>query len=469
MNQLPPGWALVHIDDIKANSPNALAIGPFGSNLKVSDYRDAGVPLVFVRNIRAYAFDSGDLKFVSTAKAESLRPHHVRRGDLLITKMGDPPGDVAIYPLPEEGIITADCIKMTPHPSVNVRYLLHALSMPTVKRQIIQITQGVAQPKMSLARFRHGIQLPLAPSAEQERIVAAIEEQFSRLDAGVAALDRVRSNLKQLRDLLPLLLLAGVGSAVGRLGVESDDCVDDGPHRWVHLAEVSQHVVDCEHWTPKYLPEGMPCIDTTCIAAGVIHRDRLRYVDPATHQSRVRRLAPQHGDLIFAREGTVGTAVVVPRDLHPCLGQRVMLFRPNPEIVDSDYMCLVVNSQIVKRQYRPMLLGTTVPHLNVRDAKALRIPLPALAVQHAIAAEADRIGSVLSAVEAAVEFNAGRSSALRSSILAAAFSGKLVSQDPDDEAASALLERIAAERATSNRHQSARSRKSRTPQEKVRA
>ena len=87
------------MDDIKADSPNALAIGPFGSNLKVSDYRASGVPLVFVRNIRAKAFASGDLKFVSQAKAESLRTHRVRKGDLLVTKMGDPPGDSAVYPL----------------------------------------------------------------------------------------------------------------------------------------------------------------------------------------------------------------------------------------------------------------------------------------------------------------------------------------------------------------------------------
>ena len=224
MSNLPPGWALAYPDDIKADSANSLAIGPFGSNLKVSDYRDAGVPLVFVRNIRAQVFAPSDLKFVSKPKAESLRAHIVRQGDLLITKMGDPPGDAAIYPLPEEGIITADCIKLTPNLSIDARYLLYALSAPAAKRQIIQITQGVAQPKMSLARFRHGVQIPLAPTAEQKRIVAAIEEQFSRLDAGVAALKRVRQNLKRMR---ATVLEAAV---TGRLldGGVADDGADRG-------------------------------------------------------------------------------------------------------------------------------------------------------------------------------------------------------------------------------------------------
>jgi type I restriction enzyme, S subunit len=309
--------------------------------------------------------------------------------------------------------------------------------------------------------------VPIPPSAEQDRIVAAIEEQFSRLDAGIAAMQRVRKNLSTLRGLLPLQLLATAEAAAVNAGTGRDP-MDDGSHRWVQLAEVSQQVVDCEHRTPTYLPEGLPCIDTTCISAGVIHRDRVRYVDLATHESRVRRLAPQHGDLIFAREGTVGTAVVVPNDMHPCLGQRVMLFRPDPEVVDSDYMCLVVNSEIVKRQYRPMLLGTTVPHLNVRDARALRIPLPALPVQRAIAAEADRIGSVLSVIETAVESNAALSSSLRSSILTSAFSGKLVSQYRDDEAASAILERIVAGRASFSGHEHVPSSRPGTSQKKAR-
>jgi type I restriction enzyme S subunit len=349
---------------------------------------------------------------------------------------------------------------------VDYRFLALLGSSSIVRRQIERFFVSTAGQKTVNQGHLSSVLMPLPPRREQGRIVAAIEEQFSRLDAGVAALGRVRRNLRRLRDLLPLLMLASIGSAVDHAGVE-DIPVDDGPHRWVTLAEVSQQVVDCEHWTPTYLPEGMPCIDTTCISPGVIHQDRLRYVDPATHQSRVRRLAPRHGDLIFAREGTVGTAVVVPKDMYPCLGQRVMLFRPDPEIVDSNYLCFVVNSQIVKRQYRPMLLGTTVPHLNVRDAKALRIPLPTLPVQRAIATEADRIGSVFTAVEGAVEFNVTRSSSLQSSILAAAFSGQLVSQDPTDESASDLLKRVTAERASSNGRKSMLARRRRVPGEKV--
>ena len=79
--------------------------------------------------------------------------------------------------------------------------------------------------------------------------------------------------------------------------------------------------------------------------------------------------------------------------------------------------------------------------------KALAIPLPPLAEQRRIVAEVERRLSVIQQIEAAVEANLSRAERLRQSILKQAFSGKLVPQDPNDEPASVLLERIRAERA----------------------
>lgn len=112
-HNLPRGWNWSCAEDIRVNEPYSFAIGPFGSNLKVSDYTPSGVPLVFVREIRSKDFSGHRSKFVSTSKAESLSAHSILGGDLLVTKMGDPPGDVAVYPSDAPmAIITADCIKL---------------------------------------------------------------------------------------------------------------------------------------------------------------------------------------------------------------------------------------------------------------------------------------------------------------------------------------------------------------------
>jgi type I restriction enzyme S subunit len=300
--------------------------------------------------------------------------------------------------------------------------------------------------------------LAIAPTAEQERIVAAIEEQFSRLDAAAGLVKRSRENVVRLRSAAPLAVLRGKPGSEG-LGETSNPDAPGGAYPWRSIAEVSSEVVDCEHWTPTYLQAGLPCVDTTCISSGVIHRDRLRFVDPETYQRRIRRLAPARGDVIFAREGTVGTAVVVPSDIRPCLGQRVMLFRPNPAIVDSDYLSIVINSEIVKSQYRRQIVGTTAPHLNVRDAKALQIPLPPLAVQQSVVAAVGRVESNAASLETVLTASVRRVAALRSSILASAFSGRLVPQEPLDEPGTVLLARISAGRESLSNHKAARTSK----------
>ena len=67
--------------------------------------------MIFVRDIRTGRFGEKDPKFVSIEKAAMLKSHGVAKGDILITKMGDPPGDACVYTSDRDGIITADCIR----------------------------------------------------------------------------------------------------------------------------------------------------------------------------------------------------------------------------------------------------------------------------------------------------------------------------------------------------------------------
>jgi type I restriction enzyme, S subunit len=180
---LPEGWCWAGVDQIVSQEKYSLAIGPFGSNLKVSDYRDEGTPLIFVRNIRARNFTDGSIQYVSEQKAKELRARSVSSGDILVTKMGDPPGDVCIYPdgMPD-GVITADCIKIRLHPYLeNPRYVAFSIESTSGRRQLLERTQGVAQLKVSLARFRD-VAIPLPPLIEQQRIAETLERQLSFVD-----------------------------------------------------------------------------------------------------------------------------------------------------------------------------------------------------------------------------------------------------------------------------------------------
>lgn len=98
---------------------------------------------------------------------------------------------------------------------------------------------------------------------------------------------------------------------------------------------------------------------------------------------------------------------------------------------------------------------------GVKDLKAIRVPLPPLSEQFHIAAAVDGLGAFLHACEAALEVAAKRADALRAAILTAAFSGKLAPQDPTDEPASVLLERITSDHAACNGRKRSGTRQSR--------
>lgn len=201
---LPEGWAWASVDQVAADEAYALAIGPFGSNLVVSDYREVGVPLVFVRNIRSKNYGNGITKFVTAEKANELKAHHVAPGDVLVTKMGEPPGEADVYPSGHpSAVITADCIKIRPQQGLMDAYFLAAaINSPLGIRQVKPMTQGVAQKKVSLGRFST-FAVPIPPIEEQTQILAILDAQLSAAKEQDAALTRaLHQAAAQRRNLL---------------------------------------------------------------------------------------------------------------------------------------------------------------------------------------------------------------------------------------------------------------------------
>ena len=182
LSELPEGWVWASPEQVSAGEPYSLAIGPFGSSLKVSDYKTEGVPLVFVRNIRSGVFGGEKTVYVTADKAVELSAHSVESGDILVTKMGDPPGDVCRYPANRPpAVITADCIKLrVAKLGIDPAFIEYAMASRIVQDQILGITKGVAQLKVNLANFS-SIALPVPPHAEQARIVDEVDRHLSIL------------------------------------------------------------------------------------------------------------------------------------------------------------------------------------------------------------------------------------------------------------------------------------------------
>ena len=151
--------------------------------------------------------------------------------------------------------------------------------------------------------------------------------------------------------------------------------------------DVCERIVDCPHSTPKYDESELkyPAIRTSEIQDGQIEWSSMKYVGVNEYERRVKRLIPEAGDIVYAREGTYGDCVILPEGHHFCLGQRTMLFRPNYTLCNSEYLHAVLRSAAVKYQADMSNAGSTVPHVNVSDAKRFHFPLPPLSLQNAFA------------------------------------------------------------------------------------
>ena len=187
---LPAGWVRASIEQIASDERYSLSIGPFGSNLKVPDYRVSGVPLVFVRNIRSGKYGGEHTKYVTPEKAIELSAHSIAAGDVLVTKMGEPPGDADVYPDDQPpAIITADCIKIRCwHDLMSPVFLKSVVNSNIGKRQIEPMTQGVAQKKVSLGRFS-SLAVPVPPAEEQALIVRMVNEAGHNAVEQLAAIE----------------------------------------------------------------------------------------------------------------------------------------------------------------------------------------------------------------------------------------------------------------------------------------
>ena len=339
--------------------------------------------------------------------------------------------------------------------------------------------------------------LPLPPLPEQRRIVAEIEKQFTRLDASAAALKRAQANLKRYRasvlksacecKLVPTeaelarsegrdyesadRLLARILSE-RRARWESQekrrskykepaapDTTDlsELPEGWV-WATVEQLGVIGEQSVltgpfgtnlkgEDFTSEGVPVLTIGCLTETGIRLDKAAFVSNEKAKD-LRRYVLRTGDLLFSRMATVGRAGIVEVDTAGCLfNYHLMRLRLDEDtLLAQFYMAYVRGSFQVERYVDEINHGATRDGINTGQLLGMPVSIPPLAEQHRIVAEVDRRLSVIQQAESTVKANLARAERLRQSILKQAFSGQLVPQDPNDEPASVLLERIRAER-----------------------
>lgn len=168
---------------------------------------------------------------------------------------------------------------------------------------------------------------------------------------------------------------------------------------WSRLDDVTVGVFDCPHSTPRLTESGPFVVRTQDIITGVFRADQAGHVSEETYAERIARVTPGHGDLLYSREGTYfGIAAEVPAKTRVCLGQRMVLIRPDKRRLDFTFLCHWLNSPIMAAHIHGYRDGTVAERLNLPTIRALPILIPPLAEQK-------RIAEVLGALDDKIELN----------------------------------------------------------------
>jgi type I restriction enzyme S subunit len=168
---------------------------------------------------------------------------------------------------------------------------------------------------------------------------------------------------------------------------------------WSRLDDVSKGVFDCPHSTPKLTESGPYVVRTQDIITGVFRSEQAGHVSEETYVERIARVTPSYGDLLYSREGTYfGIAAEVPATTRVCLGQRMVLIRPDKCRLDFSFLRYWLNSPIMAAHIHGYRDGSVAERLNLPTIRALPILLPPLAEQK-------RIAEVLGALDDKIELN----------------------------------------------------------------
>ncbi len=346
---------------------------------------------------------------------------------------------------PPQAVFASYLIRGRPLARDLSEWLHHFVQSLSYRRQALELSAGIGRANIN-AKSIGDIELPIAPLPEQHRIVEAIDSYLTRLDDAVASLERVQRNLERYR---ASVLKAAVE---GRLVPTEAE-----PFRRDNWKRLGDALVSLDQgWSPRCEreasvdPAEWGVIKTTAVQPR-------RYLEtankrlPAPLEPRPH-LELRPGDLLVTRAGPrkrVGVCSLV-RSTRPklMLCDKVYRLRCNPDVATPGYLELLLNAPPIVDDMNELKTGISDSGVNLTQKrfKELRLPLPSITVQERIEEEVARAWSIADSVEVSSSSACSRSQALRQSILKWAFEGKLVEQDPNDESASTLLQRIRVER-----------------------
>ena len=501
---LPAGWAATTVGEFcTIKGGKRLPKGKTYSDeptahayIRVSDFDRGGI-------------DQSNLRYISQEVHEAISRYVISKNDVYISIAGTI-GLVGQVPPELDGAnLTENAAKMTLGDGIHPPFFRHLFSSPDVQEQIGFTTIATTQPKLALFRIE-ALNVPIPPKAEQIRIVSAIESLQERSARAKEALCEVGPLLSQLRQSVLRGAFSGrlterwrtenpnvepASELLARIRTERRERWEAAqlakyeakgkqpPKNWqerykepepvdAELLETLPELPESWEWITwesilsldegafKRGPFGSTLKKSIFVSEGYkvyeqycpINDDcsYVRYYITPEKFEEIKAFAVQAKDFLISCSGvSLGRITQVPEEFEEgVINQALLRVRLNSAAMADLYFKWLFRSPFFQEQIFANAGGSAIPNVKgVRDLKAIPVPLPPLEEQQEIVEQALKALSSVNAVETVLVSSEAELTQLDQSILAKAFRGELVPQDPSDEPASQLLHRIRTTRA----------------------
>ena len=215
---------------------------------------------------------------------------------------------------------------------------------------------------------------------------------------------------------------------------------------WVRLGDAANSINDGIHFKPKYVKSGIPFATAKNISSGELDLSNTDYISENDYLEYKNKVNPKMGDLLLSKDGTIGVSAINTTNKKFGLLSSIAVVKTNHKLVRNEFLNYAIENKYTQKQIRKNIRGITYRHWNLKRINETIIPFPPLEEQSRIAAKIAQLFALLRKVESSTQQYTKLQTLLKSKVLDLAMRGRLVEQDPHDEPASVLLEKIKAEK-----------------------
>ncbi len=462
MGEMPTGWAEARIEEIaeyvsRGRSPKYIA--------------ESDLPVINQRCIRWEGIDEQHLKFVDPATWHQWTDERfVRTNDILWNSTGTGTiGRAALFSSLgnfQRAVVDSHVTIVRSSKDIDPKYLFYFVKSPYVQDRIEDMQSGSTnQVELNRSEIT-ATSVPIAPHAEQKRIVAKIERLAARTAHARAALARIPALVAKYKTRLLQLATSGELTQDWRTETNADQWSATNVERVAEL--VFDGPFGSNLKSADYSQSGIRVVRLENIGNLRFIREKETYISDNKFEG-LKRHEIFPNDVLFSSFVAEEVRVCLfPSDLPKAINKAdCFCIRVNPAVCIPEFLAFRLASPSTYEVLKEEVHGATRPRISLGHLRALKFDLPSLQEQAEIV---QRIKTAFAWLERISTDHAGASKLLPkldAAVLDKAFRGELVPQDPDDESARELLERIKTEKLQQPRRSRERAPRNETVKESI--